>query len=177
MVRGPRRGVLLSTVRRVAREAEGVWAGGAYAHGGTAPHGGARGVLCGAELGEVALQLHAYLLLLDYSKGAYPTKVTPPNPNPNPNPNPTLHGGGGVRPASRLRLYSYTDYTLKACDAIHDELQDLLRQGQLAVSTQAPLAYYCYTSTHGVATLTVWLHSPWRLGVSTAAPQSAWPYC
>lgn len=65
------------------------------------PKAGARGVLRGAELGEVALQLHAYLLLLDYSKGAYPTK---------------------------------------ACDAIHDELQDLLRQGQLAVSTQAPLA-------------------------------------
>jgi len=37
---------------------------------------GARRVLCGAELGEFALQLHSYLLLLDYSKGAYPTKAS-----------------------------------------------------------------------------------------------------
>ena len=28
------------------------------------------------ELGEFVLQLHSYLLLLDYSKGAYPTKVS-----------------------------------------------------------------------------------------------------
>ena len=44
--------------------------------GGADSYGGARRVLCGAELGEFALQLHSYLLLLDYSKGAYPTKVS-----------------------------------------------------------------------------------------------------
>ena len=53
-----------------ARGVGGASGGGAYGHG------GARRVLCGAELGEFALQLHSYLLLLDYSKGAYPTKVS-----------------------------------------------------------------------------------------------------
>ena len=53
-----------------ARGVEGASGGGADSYG------GARRVLCGAELGEFALQLHSYLLLLDYSKGAYPTKVS-----------------------------------------------------------------------------------------------------
>ena len=57
-------------------------------------------VLQGAELGELVLHLHSYLLLLDYSSAVYPPK---------------------------------------ACDSIHHELQDLLRQGQLSVTQQAAL--------------------------------------
>ena len=56
----------------------GASAGGGYGYG--YGSGGARRVLCGAELGEFALQLHSYLLLLDYSKGAYPSKVSMSQP-------------------------------------------------------------------------------------------------
>lgn len=67
--------------------------------------GSARGsqdgrLLQGAELGEFSLQLHSYLLLLDFSSSAY---------------------------ASR------------ASDALHHELQDLLRQGQLSVTQQSAM--------------------------------------
>ena len=57
-------------------------------------------VLQGAELGEFALHVHSYLLLLDYSSPAYASK---------------------------------------ACDALHNELQDLLRRGGLSVTQQAAL--------------------------------------
>ena len=57
-------------------------------------------VLQGAELGEFALHVHSYLLLLDYSSPAFASK---------------------------------------ACDALHNELQDLLRRGGLSVTQQAAL--------------------------------------
>ena len=57
-------------------------------------------VLQGAELGEFALHVHSYLLLLDYSSPAYASN---------------------------------------ACDALHNELQDLLRRGGLSVTQQAAL--------------------------------------
>ena len=81
---------------------EGAVGGGAHGDGGGPGRVQAspRSLLRGAELGEFALHLHSYLLLLDYSKAAYPTK---------------------------------------ACDAIHDELQDLLRQGELGVAEQVRL--------------------------------------
>ena len=57
-------------------------------------------VLQGAELGEFALHVHSYLLLLDYSSPVYASN---------------------------------------ACDALHNELQDLLRRGGLTVTQQAAL--------------------------------------
>ena len=69
-------------------------AGAGFTHGSRPLH------LRGVELGEFALHVHSYLLLLDFSSPAY---------------------------------------TAKACDAIHHELQDLLRRGQLSVAQQAAL--------------------------------------
>ena len=61
----------------------------------------------------------------------------------------------------------------KACDAIHDELQDMLRQGQLGVSTQAQL-YLLWP--HPLWLDSLWLYSLWHTyygythyGVSTQA--------
>ena len=79
-------------------------------------------------------------------------------------------------PAHLLHLQTYslvyftcsrTSATTKACDAIHDELQDMLRQGQLGVSTQAQL-YLLWLQSLWLYLL--WLHSSRRLGAGAAAP-------